>query len=105
MNATARKNATTGGMFNLPHSEPIHLEGEADAYAGETFENAYHRLHDAGCQCGFIVDRETNEHGHFVYVYQTTRAFRLTFSHMSMKLVRVESRHFEADPWKEWAKF
>lgn len=49
------------GEFVLPEGDPIHLAGEADAYAGESCENAYRRLFYVGCQCGFMVSRRGSE--------------------------------------------
>lgn len=85
-----RVNETTGGTFVWPTGEPINMIGEADAYAGETYENAFQRLHYCGCQCGFMVDQVARDDGLWVTVYNGPRPFRLRFENETSPLDRIE---------------
>jgi hypothetical protein len=64
--------------FTRPTTEPIHLHGEADAFPGETFENAYNRLFDYGCQCGWSTSCQTDLGASRVFVHNGGE-FRLDF--------------------------
>lgn len=93
-----------GTTIEIPTTHPINLEGEADAYAGESFDNAYARLRHAGDACGFMVCREVSVHGASVIVYQSRRQYRVRFDPVSLVFVGVQYRGARAeslDPWTD----
>lgn len=62
-----------------PSTEPIILEGEIDAYPGETLANAYARLHDYGCQCGWVTTCNVDDDGSGTVSVHVGRTYRLRF--------------------------
>lgn len=83
----------------LPQSEPIHLQGEADAYADESRDNAYARLFNAACQCGFMVQKDKPQS---IIVWQESRVFRLCYGRDGSRLTAVwwRSAHDDKAPWR-----
>lgn len=65
--------------FTRPTTEPIHMSGEADAFPGETFENAYERLFAYGCECGWMTTNQIDLGTGRVFVYNNGD-YRLDFA-------------------------
>ena len=85
-----------GKSIHFPTSSPIHLDGEADAYADETHQAAFDRLEYVAHQCCYIVSSGTTNALQTVRVYAGHREFLLTWNSGDW-LARVEYRPARAD--------
>lgn len=90
--------------FVFPEADPINLAGEADAYPGESWDNAAKRLFYVACQCGYIAQREARTDGGRVYVRAHGREFRLDFDQYTDRLCEVSFRdeddRVRPNPWR-----
>lgn len=90
------------GPITFPDTPPINLDGEADAYAGETFEAACKRLFYVACQCGYLISQGKTEAGPHITVYTHQYAFRLVYASKAGPLASV---YREAkDGWRLMAR-
>jgi hypothetical protein len=85
-----------GKRIHFPQSEPIHLDGEADAYADETHQAAFDRLEYVAHQCGYLVSQSVVNGLPVVRVYAGHREFVLTWNHDGW-LAKIEYRAARAD--------
>jgi hypothetical protein len=91
-----------GKRICIPTSEPIHMDGEADAYADESHAAAFDRLEYVAHQCGYLVSSGTANGLPTVRVYAGYREFLLTWNHDGwLRTVEYRSARADAsDPYK-----